>query len=179
MDKDKLIIYQINPSMFTHQGTLREAKKLLPHIASCGVNVAYLFAICKVDDSKDRKYWSPRQKKSKLNNPKNPYRIEDYYTIDEDYGGNEQLHEFVKEAHKLGLKVMLDLVYMHCAPHANIIEECPEGIQRDKNGNIEYTVYNFPKINFESRELREYLCHWSLLTKILLHLQQSSQLSLP
>ena len=39
MDKNKLIIYQINPRMFSHQGTLEEAKKMLPHIASIGVNV--------------------------------------------------------------------------------------------------------------------------------------------
>lgn len=49
--------------MFTHEGALGAAKKLLPHIASFGVNVAYLFAICKSDTSKDRKYWSERQKK--------------------------------------------------------------------------------------------------------------------
>lgn len=156
MDKDKLVIYQINPNMFTHEGTLNAAKKMLPHIASLGVNVAYLFAICKSDTSKDRKCWSERQKKSKLNNPKNPYRIDDYFTIDEDYGGNEQLHAFVDEAHQLGLKVMLDLVYVHCGPNSKLFQDCPEGVKRNPDGSIHYTLYHFPETNFESRALREY-----------------------
>lgn len=156
MDKDKLIIYQINPNMFTHEGTLGAAKKLLPHIASLGVNVAYLFAICKSDTSKDRKYWSERQKKSKLNNPKNPYRVDDYFTIDEDYGGNAQLHDFVEEAHRLGLKVMMDAVYMHCGPNSKLLQDCPQGVKRNPDGSFCCTLYHFPEIDFSSQELREY-----------------------
>lgn len=157
MDKNRLIIYQINPRMFTPQGTLRAAKELLPHIKSIGVNVAYLFAICKEDDSKDRRYWSKRQKKSKLNNPKNPYRISDYFSVDEEFGGNEQLKEFVEEAHKIGLYVMMDLVYFHCSPNAKIISDVPDGVMRKENGEIDLGEWNFPKLNFESRALREYL----------------------
>ena len=157
MNKNKLIIYQINPRMFTPQGTLRAAKELLPHIKNIGANVAYLFAICKEDDSKDRRFWSKRQKKSKLNNPKNPYRISDYFSVDEEFGGNEQLKEFVDEAHKLGLYVMMDLVYYHCSPNAKIINDVPDGVVRKENGEIDLGVWNFPKLNFASRALREYL----------------------
>lgn len=157
MDKKRLVLYQINPRMFTPQGTLRAAKALLPHIVSTGANVAYLFAICKEDDSKDRRFWSRRQKKSKLNNPKNPYRISDYFSIDEEFGGNEQLGEFVEEAHKLGLYVMLDLVYLHCSPNAKVIADVPDGILRDGNGLPKLGTWNFPLLNFESRALRDYL----------------------
>lgn len=157
MDKNRLIIYQINPRMFTPQGTLRAAKELLPHIKSIGANVAYLFAVCKEDDSKDRRFWSKRQKKSRLNNPKNPYRISDYFSIDEEFGGNEQLAEFVEEAHKLGLYVMMDLVYFHCSPNAKIISDVPDGVMRKENGEIDLGEWNFPKLNFKSRALREYL----------------------
>ena len=157
MDKNRLVMYQINPRMFTPQGTLRAAKELLPHIKNIGANVAYLFAICKEDDSKDRKFWSKRQKKSKLNNPKNPYRISDYFEVDEEFGGNEQLAEFVKEAHKLGLYVMMDLVYFHCAPNAKIIQDVPDGVIRKENGEVALGDWNFPKLNFESRALRDYL----------------------
>jgi len=92
-----------------------------------------------------------------LNNPKNPYRIADYFQVDEDYGGNEQLAVFIKKAHKLGLKVMLDLVYYHCAPNAKLIEELPDGVMRDANGEILYGEWNFPRLNFNSRALRAYL----------------------
>ncbi len=164
MDKNKLIMYQINPRMFTQQGTLGAAKELLPHLASVGVNVAYLFSICKEDDSEDRTYWSRRQKASGLDNPKNPYRTSDYYEIDEEYGGNEQLREFVEEAHGLGMAVMMDIVYFHCAPNAKIIADVPDGIVRNEQGEIELGEWNFPRLNFESRALRDYLidnmCYW-------------------
>ena len=119
MQKNQEIIYQINPHMFTPTGTLLEASKMLPHLQKTGVTMVYLFAIWKADDSMDERFWSERQKKSGLNNPKNPYRIADYFQVDEDYGGNEQRAVFIKKAHQLGLKVMLDLVYYHCAPNAN------------------------------------------------------------
>lgn len=157
MDKNKLVLYQINPRMFTPQGTLRAAKELLPHIASVGVNVAYLFAICKEDASQDRRFWSIRQKRSKLNNPKNPYRIADYFEVDEEFGGNEQLKEFVEKAHSLGLKVMTDLVYYHCAPNAKLISDVPDGVVRNEKGEIELGEWNFPLLNFKSRALRDYL----------------------
>lgn len=157
MDKSRLILYQINPRMFTPQGTLRAAKALLPHIASIGVNVVYLFSVCKEDDSEDRAFWSERQKKSNLNNPKNPYRIADYFSVDEEYGGNAQLKEFVEEAHKVGLSVMMDLVYFHCAPDAKLIKDVPDGIVRDENGQPVLGEWHFPRLNFGSKALRKYL----------------------
>ena len=64
MDKNRLVIYQINPRMFTQEGTLRSAKRMLPHLASVGVNTVYLFSICQADASKDKRFWSKRQKAS-------------------------------------------------------------------------------------------------------------------
>lgn len=157
MEKEKTVLYQINPNMFTPQGTLKEAEKLLPHIASIGVNFIYLFSICKADASTDRSFWSPRQMQSNLNNPKNPYRIEDYFEIDEDYGGNSALKEFVQAAHSHHLKVMLDVVYMHCAPNAKVLQEIPDCVQRDENGKIVYSEYNFPYFDFNNGKLRAYL----------------------
>ncbi len=43
----------------------------------------------------------------------NGYDIADYYTIDEDYGTMEDFHQFIKEAHKRGIKVIADLVLNH------------------------------------------------------------------
>ena len=157
MEKRKTVLYQINPHMFTPQGTLTEAIKLLPHIASIGVNFVYLFSICKADASQDRSFWSPRQLQSRLDNPKNPYRIEDYYEIDEDYGGNSALKAFVQAAHKQNLKVMLDVVYMHCAPNTKVLREIPDCVQRDENGEIIYSEFNFPYFDFNNPKLRAYL----------------------
>lgn len=157
MDKRKTVFYQINLRMFTPEGTLRAAEKFLPHIASIGVDVVYLCPVNRASDDRDERFWSFRQKKNRLGNPKNPYRLQDFYAIDEEYGTEEDLRDFIREAHRLGLLVMLDLVYMHCGPDANIISLAPDSVKRDENGTICYTQYNFPILNFECRATREHL----------------------
>ncbi|NLO35616.1 MAG: DUF3459 domain-containing protein, partial [Clostridiaceae bacterium] len=57
----------------------------------------------------------------------------------------------------LGLKVMLDLVYLHCGPQAVFIEAHPDFVKRNPDGSVLYGPWNFPLINFDSAGLREYL----------------------
>ena len=42
------------------------------------------------------------------------YDTSDYFTIDKEFGNNETLGQLVEEAHKRGIKVMLDAVFNHC-----------------------------------------------------------------
>ena len=109
-DFSKSVIYQIHLPIFTQGGTLESARKMLPHIASLGVDIVYLCPVVEADDDMDMRFWSKRQKASKTGNPKNPYRIKDYFKIDPQYGQDADLKNFVDEAHKIGLKVLLDLV---------------------------------------------------------------------
>lgn len=150
-------IYQVNLRNFTPDGTLKSAEKLLPYLADLGIDILYLTPIVQSDKGEDKTYWSTRAKTSGFDNAKNPYRISDYFKIDDEYGNDEDLTSFVKSAHEVGLKIMLDLVYMHCGPNAVFIKEHPDFVQRDENGNMKLTIYNFPLINFESSELRDYL----------------------
>ncbi len=154
---NKAVIYQISLRAFTLEGTLREAAKLLPHLADLGIDIVYLCPIVEADDDERREYWSERQKAAKTNNPKNPYRIKDYFKIDEEYGADDDLKGFVDTAHSLGLKVLLDLVYLHCGPNAVFIDSHPDFVQRGENGQIVMGRWHFPLLNFESRGLREYL----------------------
>ncbi|MDO5113865.1 MAG: alpha-amylase family glycosyl hydrolase, partial [Planctomycetia bacterium] len=149
--------YQINPRAFTPEGTLKAIETKLPHIQATGATIVYLCPIFVADDDMDQQFWSPRQKASKMNNPRNPYRMKDYYNVDPEYGTNEDLKSLVKKAHELGLRVMLDMVYLHCGPKAVFIEEHPDFVKRDKDGNILNAAWAFPGLNFQSQELREYL----------------------
>ncbi len=151
------VIYQINLRAFTSEGTLAAAREKLPSLAELGVSIVYLCPIATSDDDERREFWSPRQKKSGMNNPRNPYRIKDYYAVDPEYGTEADLQNFVDAAHSLGMKVMLDLVYLHCGPAAVFIEKRPDFVKRTATGEIENAAWGFPAINFDSRELREYL----------------------
>jgi len=150
-------IYQIQPRAFTQEGTLQAAVTRLPKVAELGINIIYLCPVFLADDDSDTTSWSPRQKASGMNNPRNPYRMKDYYHVDPEYGTDNDLKDFVAEAHKLGIRVMLDMVYMHCGPKAIFLNDHPDFVNRDKEGKIINSSYNFPLLNFENPELCEYL----------------------
>ncbi len=151
------VMYQIQPRAFTPEGTLKAAQARLPKLAELGVSVLYLCPVFVADDDRDQTFWSPRQKKSGMNNPCNPYRMKDFYHVDPEYGTDQDLKEFVTAAHALKLRVLLDMVYLHCGPKAVFLNDHPEFIKRDKEGKAVNAAWAFPGLNFANPELREYL----------------------
>lgn len=151
------VMYQIQPRAFTPEGTLKAATARLPGVAELGVDIVYICPVFVSDDDPDRGGWSPRQKKSGMNNPRNPYRMKDYYHVDPEYGTDADLKEFIAEAHKLGMRVLLDMVYLHCGPNAVFLKEHPNFVKRDEEGKIVTAAWGFPAINMDNPELREYL----------------------
>lgn len=158
----KTSVYQINPRTFSAEGTVKAVTKELPVLAELGFGVMYLCPIFKEDASTDKANWSIRQLASETENPKNPYRMDDYFTIDEEYGTMEDLREFVSVAHGLGLRVILDLVYLHIGPNAEILVSHPEFAMRNEDGSVKLTYWRFSFLNYESEGLREYL--WCNMT---------------
>jgi len=151
------VMYQVQARAFTPEGTLAAATARLPQVAALGVDIVYLCPVFVADDDPDPRFWSPRQKASGMNNSRNPYRMKDYYHVDPEYGTDDDLKAFVAEAHRLGMRVLLDMVYLHCGPKAVFLDEHPDFVERDDEGNIVYAAWNFPKLNHANPELREYL----------------------
>lgn len=155
---ENMIIYQIGLRTFTPEGTLSAAKELLSHVASLGVDIVYVCPFYVTEDDNNVETWSERQIASKTNNPKNPYKIADYFNVDPEYGTNEDLKDFVDEAHKNGLLVMFDLVYLHCGKGAVFVEEHPDFVERNEDGTVRVPDrWPFARLNFESDELKKYL----------------------
>ncbi|MCX6898603.1 MAG: alpha-amylase family glycosyl hydrolase [Verrucomicrobia bacterium] len=157
------VMYQVWLRGFTPEGTLRAATKRLPSVAELGANIIYLCPVQLQDADMRQEFWSKRQKASGTNNPRNPYRIKDYNRVDPEYGSESDLRAFIATAHKLGMRVLMDLVYFHCGPTSPLLKES-DFIQRDASGKPAMGSWNFPRLNFESRGLREHLwanmMHW-------------------
>jgi glycosidase len=157
------VMYQVWLRGFTPEGTLRAATKRLPQVAELGANIIYLCPVQLADPDMRQEFWSKRQKASGTNNPRNPYRIKDYNRVDPEYGSEADLRAFIATAHKLGMRVLMDLVYFHCGPTSVLMKE-RDFIQRDASGKATTGSWNFPRLNFESRGLREHLwanmMHW-------------------
>ncbi len=159
-DLNKSVIYQIYPRTFTTEGTLKAAEKMIPHLYDMGIDIVYMSA-CNTEDSSVEGQ-STRQKASGMNNPKNPYRISDYFSVDEEYGTIEDLRDFIQTAHSYGMKVLIDLVYFHCSANAVFLTAHPEFVLRDENGKVLIgDRWPFAVLNYEIPALREYM--WSIM----------------
>ena len=150
------VMYQIQLRAFTPEGTLKAAEKKLPYLKDLGVTIAYLVPVMKMDTSMDKSFWSPRQIRSGFDNPKNQYRIADYFHVDEEYGTDHDLKDFCVTAHSLGMKVLFDLVYLHCGPTAPFLKEHPDFTWWNKDGTVKKGPWRFPKLNFANPEVRKY-----------------------
>ncbi len=151
------VMYQIQPRAFTPEGTLKAATARLPDVADIGVDIIYLCPVFVSDDDPNQKSWSPRQRASGMNNPRNPYRMKDYYHVDPEYGTDDDLKTFIATAHKLGMHVLLDMVYLHCGPNAVFLKEHPDFVKRDKDDKVVTAAWGFPAMNLANPALREYL----------------------
>lgn len=154
---EEAAVYQINPRTFSPEGTIAAVKKELPALRELGFKIMYLCPIFKADASEDRAFWSERQKASLTENPKNPYRMNDYFEIDEEYGSMADLKDFVASCHANGMRVVLDLVYLHIGPNADILKVHPEFAAKNSDGTPKLTRWHFPYLNYECEGLREYL----------------------
>ena len=151
------VVYQIVLRNFTRDGTFRAATEMLDHVRSVGVDVVYLSPFVEMDGDGDRAGWSPRQVASGFNSPKNPYRISNYDKIDPEYGTDADFKAFNDRAHALGMKVYMDLVYLHCGPNNVLKDLFPDAFQKNADGTVKTTQWKFPYVNFASKGVRKYL----------------------
>ena len=161
------VVYQLVLRNFTRDGSFRAAAEMLEHVRSVGVDVVYLAPFVEMDCDMDESGWSPRQKKSGYHTPKNPYRISNYDRIDPEYGRDADFKAFNDKAHALGMKVYMDLVYLHCGPNNVLKDMFPDAFQKNPDGTVRTTQWHFPYVNFESKGVRKYLVdsmlHWMRL----------------
>lgn len=144
---DRLTIYQIWLNAFSAEGTLRGAIPRLASVADLGASVVYLGPIAK-------RSAAPHA---------SPYSIADYNAIDPEFGTEQDLHDFVAAAHKLQLKVMLDIVYYHTAPDTVMMDH-PEFFVKTQDGKIARGFWPQPLPDFKNPQVRRYLIdslvHW-------------------
>jgi 1,4-alpha-glucan branching enzyme len=103
---ESLVIYQLHPGTFhdpdptdDRPGTFRDAIEKLDHLAALGVNCVLLMP---VNEFAGDHSWG--------------YNPSDLFAIERTYGGPAALKEFVKEAHRRGIAVHVDVVHNHYGP---------------------------------------------------------------
>jgi glycosidase len=118
------VLYQINTRQFTREGTFKAAQKQLPRLAAMGVDIIWLMPIHPIGEA---------NRKGSLGSP---YAVRDYRAVNPELGTEAEFKAFVDEAHRLGLKVILDWVANHSAYDNPLTISHPEWYTRTPEGAL-------------------------------------------
>ncbi|MCB9357813.1 MAG: T9SS type A sorting domain-containing protein, partial [Calditrichaeota bacterium] len=145
---DNAMVYEIFPRAYSSSALLDAITADVGRIAELGFNCIWLMPI----------FEGPSD---------HGYEITDYYTIEQDYGTDEDLHELVEAAHAVGLHIILDMVINHTGIGHPFMQDAIrygrnsfywDWYDRDGSGN--YTYYfdwsSLPNINLDNPETARY-----------------------
>ncbi|MBV9289503.1 MAG: malto-oligosyltrehalose trehalohydrolase [Hyphomicrobiales bacterium] len=103
-DWDDVVLYELHLGAFTPEGTFAAATGKIAHLAELGVTA---LEIMPVGDFRGRWGWG--------------YDGVFLYAPDATYGRPDDFKGFVAAAHRLGIAVLLDVVYNHFGPEGNYL----------------------------------------------------------
>lgn len=118
------VLYQMNTRQFTAEGTFAAAQKHLPRLADMGVDIIWLMPIHPVGEL---------NRKGSLGSP---YAVRDYRAVNPEFGSEAEFRAFVDEAHRLGMKVILDWVANHSAFDNPLTASHPDWYTRSPEGAL-------------------------------------------
>jgi glycosidase len=141
-------IYEVNVRQFTPEGTLNAFAEHLGEIKALGVDIIWLMPIYPVGE---------KNRKGGLGSG---YSVKDYRAVNPDMGTLEDLQNLVKQAHELGMYVLLDWIANHTAWDNNLTLEHPEWYNKDSLGQFMPPVADWADVidlNYDQPDLRSYM----------------------
>ena len=142
-------IYQLNTRQFTSEGTFAAAQKELPRLKDLGIDIIWLMPI------------HPIGEKNRKGSLGSPYAVKDYYGVNAEFGNLQDLKNFVNEAHKLGMYVILDWVANHTAWDNVLVEKNPDWYEKDYKNEYRPTPWwdwsDIIDLDYSKPELRKYM----------------------
>jgi len=148
------IIYEIFPRQFSATGDFNGITARLDQLQQLGVDILWLMPIHPVGKLKA---------KGTLGSP---YAVRDYYEINPEYGTAADLRRLVGEAHRRGLKVIIDIVANHTA-WDSVLMKTPNFYKHDAAGHIippNPDWLDVAGLNYADPQLRRYMIdmlkHW-------------------
>lgn len=121
---ENAVIYEANLRQGTPDRNLKGLQQRLPKLKDLGVDIVWLMPI------------HPISEKNRKGTLGSYYAVKDYKAVNPEFGTMEDLKEFVRTAHSLGMKVILDEVCNHTGCDNAWVTEHPEYYAKDKDGNM-------------------------------------------
>jgi len=138
-------IYEVNLRQYTVEGTFNAFAKELPRLADMGIETLWFMPIHPI---------SLLGRKGTLGSY---YAVQDYTATNSEFGSVEDFTALVREAHYLGMKIIIDWVGNHSGNDNVWIAQHPSFFERDANGTVmhPYDWEDVSKINYNSLDLRK------------------------
>lgn len=138
------VIYEVNLRQFTDEGTINAFRTHLPRLQDLGVDILWLMPVHPISED---------GRKGPLGSY---YAVKDYKAINPEFGTIDDFKTMVKEAHDMGMKVIIDWVPNHSGRDNAWVSEHPDWYARDERGEMfgpfDWTdVYKFDYSNPEMR----------------------------
>lgn len=143
------VVYEMNVRQYTPEGTFAAAANELPRLKDLGVDVVWLMPVYPI---------GVEERKGTLGSY---YAISDYCAVNPEFGTMTDFDAFLAEAHRLGLRVILDWVANHTSPDARWIDDRPaDWYVRDSLGNtvVQYDWTDIAKLNYDNADMRDAMC---------------------
>ena len=138
------VLYEMNVRQLTPEGTLRAAAARLEFLRDLGVDAVWLMPIYPIGE-KNRTLGSY-------------YSIRDYCAVNPELGTMDDFDDFVAEAHRLGMKVLMDWVANHTSRDARWIAGKPASwYERDASGEpaVPWDWTDTAKLDYANRDVWE------------------------
>ena len=138
------VVYEMNVRQYTPEGSFAAAQQELPRLAEMGVDIVWLMPIYPI---------GVEGRKGTLGSY---YAVKDYCAVNPEFGTLEDFDNFLAEAHRLGLRVVLDWVANHTSPDAVwVTGQDPQWYERDTEGNTTFTAdwSDTANLNYENKDV--------------------------
>lgn len=119
-----LTMYSIYVRNYSEEGTFEAVRRDLPRIRALGVDLLWFLPI------------HPIGRAGRKGTLGSPYAISDYRAVNPEYGTREDFVRLVDEAHRLGMRCLIDVVYNHTAPDSVLAREHPEWFYHRPDGTF-------------------------------------------
>lgn len=116
-------IYEVNVRQYTPEGTFNAFAPNIERLKDMGVHTLWFMPI------------TPIAQKNKKGTLGSPYACSDYTSINPEFGNLEDFKNLVKQAHQLGLKVIIDWVANHTGWDHTWTVEHPDYYLKDPSTN--------------------------------------------
>lgn len=118
------VIYEINTRQYSKEGTFNAVTKDLQRLKALGTDILWIMPIHPIGE---------KNRKKPLGSY---YSVKDFKEINPEFGNLTDFKTLVNEAHKLGMKLIIDWVPDHSAWDNPMITEHPEYYKKDSTGKI-------------------------------------------